>query len=185
VLLTALYTTRMLIVTFLGAPRSDAAKHAHESPAVMVIPLVLLAIPAVIAGYPFIEQPFFGKLPEAEAPHWLHFAVPAVFALGVVIAFLIYRGAPHKDPVLIPFFANRLYIDDLYAKLVRWVQDGTARALSFTDRWLIDGVGVNLSAKLTWAAGFALRFLQVGNIQAYAFFFGTGVVVLLYLLIAK
>jgi len=103
----------------------------------------------------------------------------------VVIAFLIYRGAPHKDPVLIPLFANRLYIDDFYAKLVRWVQDGTARALSFTDRWLIDGVGVNLSAKLTWAAGFALRFLQVGNIQAYAFFFGTGVVVLLYLLIAK
>jgi NADH-quinone oxidoreductase subunit L len=186
VLLTAIYTTRMLVVTFLGAPRSDAARHAHESPAVMVVPLLLLSIPAVIAGYGFVEKPFFGELPEAEAPPWLHFAIPAVFVLGFLIALAIYRGAPKKDPVLIPLFANRLYIDDIWQTVfVRWMQDATAKVSSWADRWIIDGVGVNGSSKLTWAFGFALRFLQIGNIQAYAFFFGAGVVGLLYLLISK
>jgi NADH-quinone oxidoreductase subunit L len=176
----------MLVVTFLGAPRSDAAKHAHESPAVMVIPLFLLTIPAVIAGYSFIEKPFFGELPEADAPHWLHYATPGMFLFGLIIAFLIYRGAPKKDPVLIPLFANRLYLDDIWQTVfVRWVQDGTAKVSAFTDKWIIDGVGVNFTAKVTWAAGFALRFLQIGNLQAYAFFFGAGVVALLYILIAK
>ncbi len=184
VFLTAIYTTRMLVVTFFGAPRSDAAKHAHESPAIMVIPLLLLSIPAVLAGYSFIEKPFFGALPEPEAPHWLHFGIPAVFAAGLLFTIFIYRGAPKKDPVFIPFFANRLYIDDLYAKLVQFAQDGTAKVAGFVDRWIIDGVGVNGSAKFTWACGFALRFLQIGNIQAYAFFFGAGVIALLYILIA-
>jgi NADH-quinone oxidoreductase subunit L len=186
VFLTAIYTTRMLVVTFFGAPRSDAAKHAHESPAVMVIPLLLLSIPAVLAGYSFVEKPFFGVLPEPEAPHWLHFGIPAVFVIGLLLTVLIYRGAPKKDPVLIPLFANRLYIDDLWQTVfVRWVQDGTARVSAFTDKWIIDGVGVNFSAKVTWAAGFALRFLQIGNIQAYAFFFGAGVIALLYILISQ
>jgi NADH-quinone oxidoreductase subunit L len=185
VILTALYTTRLLWVVFFGAPRSDAAKHAHESPAVMIVPLVLLAIPAFGAGYPIIQEKFFHIAEPEGVPLWVKLLLPGFFVAGLIVASLIYRGAPAKDPVLIPFFANRLYIDDLYAWLVRWVQDATARAMSFTDRWIIDGVGVNLSAKATWVAGFALRFLQVGNLQAYAFFFGAGVIVLLYLLILK
>jgi NADH-quinone oxidoreductase subunit L len=111
--------------------------------------------------------------------------LPGLFIAGFIVSALIYRGAPKKDPVLIPLFANRLYLDDFYQWLVRWVQDATARGSSFTDRWIIDGVGVNFSAKLTWAFGFALRFLQIGNIQAYAFFFGAGVIGLLYILISK
>ena len=187
VFLTALYTTRMLWVTFMGAPRSDAAKHAHESPAVMVIPLLLLAIPSVIAGYAPVREIFFSNIPEAEhVPGWVKILIPAIFVAGAVISMLIYRGAPKKDPVFIPLFANRLYIDDIWqAVFVRGVQGGAAKVSSFIDRWLIDGVGVNFSAKFTWAFGFALRFLQIGNIQAYAFFFGAGVVALLYILISK
>ncbi|MDD5198435.1 MAG: NADH-quinone oxidoreductase subunit L [Terrimicrobiaceae bacterium] len=185
VFLTALYTTRMLWVTFLGAPRSDHAKEARESPAVMVIPLILLAIPSALAGWPFIQKHFFPIEEPVGVPGWVGFLIPGIFAAGVALAILIYRGAPQKDPVLIPFFANRLYLDDLYAQIVRFVQDGTAKASSWTDRWIIDGVGVNFSAKATWACGFALRFLQIGNIQAYAFFFGAGVIALLYVLISK
>jgi NADH-quinone oxidoreductase subunit L len=187
ILLTAIYTTRMLWVTFMGEPRSDHAKHAHESPLVMIIPLILLAIPAFGAGYPIIQEKFFAIEEPHGVPAWVgHFALPAIFLLGVVIAILIYRGAPKKDPVLIPLFANRLYIDDIWQTVfVRWIQDGTAKVSAFTDKWIIDGVGVNFSAKLTWACGFALRFLQIGNLQAYAFFFGAGVIALLYILIAK
>ncbi len=185
VFLTALYTTRMLWVTFFGKPRSEHAEHAHESPLVMTIPLLLLAIPAVIAGYPFIQEQFFPIAHPHEVPHWVHYAILGLLAAGALLAVLIYRGAPQKDPVFIPFFANRLYIDDLYAQIVRFAQDGTAKVSSWVDRWIIDGIGVNFSAKATWVAGFTLRFLQIGNIQAYAFFFGAGVVVLLYLLISK
>jgi NADH-quinone oxidoreductase subunit L len=57
--------------------------------------------------------------------------------------------------------------------------------LSWADRWVVDLVVVQLPSKLAWATGFVLRFLQLGNIQAYAFLFGAGVVGLLYLLLAK
>ena len=52
------------------------------------------------------------------------------------------------------------------------------------DRWVIDGVGVRGISGATWGGGFLLRFLQVGNLQAYAFFFGLGVLLLVYLAIA-
>lgn len=48
--LTAFYTFRLIFVVFLGAPRDDHAKHAHESPMVMLVPLGILAIPSLIAG---------------------------------------------------------------------------------------------------------------------------------------
>jgi NADH-quinone oxidoreductase subunit L len=185
VLLTGLYTTRLLWVVFMGTSRSDHARHAHESPAVMIVPLMLLAIPAALAGYPWIQKHFFPVPEPTGTPASVHLALIGLFLAGAAGSILLYRGAPRKDPVFIPLFANRLYIDDLYGWLVRWVQDPTARALSWTDRWIIDGIGVNLSAKLTWAAGFVLRFLQIGNIQAYTFFFGAGVVIMVYLLIAK
>jgi NADH-quinone oxidoreductase subunit L len=50
---------------------------------------------------------------------------------------------------------------------------------------VVDLVIVQVPSKLTWACGFALRFLQIGSIQAYAFFFGAGVVGLLYILLSK
>jgi len=183
VVLTAMYTTRLLVVVFMGKPRSEAAKKAHESPMVMVIPLLLLAIPAWMAGYPFIQEHFFNLGAEPEVPHWVHWVILAFLAVGILGTIFVYRGAPEKDPVVIPFFANRLYIDNLYAWIVRWVQDGTAAASGFFDRWIIDVVCVQFSAKVVWAIGFTLRFLQIGNLQAYAFFFGAGVVALIYFLI--
>jgi len=182
--LTSFYMFRLLFVVFLGAPRSDAARHAHESPAVMTLPLLILAVPSVFAGYPFFRDHFFKDLPEPEVPALLHWALLLVFLGGFALAWVLYRSAK-KDPVDIPFFANRLYIDDLYAWLVRNVQDGAASVLSWGDRWLVDGLMVRGSAFGVWFAGFVLRFLQVGNLQAYAFFFGAGVVGLLYFLIAK
>ena len=176
----------MLWVTFFGAPRSEAAKHAHESPLAMIVPLCLLAVAAVTVGYPVIQHHFFTVEHPHDLPGWVPWTILATLFAGIVIAILIYRGAPKKDPVVIPLFANRLYIDDIWQTVfVRWMQDGTAKVSSFVDRWIIDGVGASGSAKFTWAFGFALRFLQIGNIQAYAFFFGAGVVALLYILISK
>jgi NADH-quinone oxidoreductase subunit L len=183
--LTPFYMTRQAMVVFFGKPRSEHAEKAHESPAVMTIPLVLLSIPAVCAGYPFVEHFFFhgiGSLTEPEVPHWVEIVFSAAFFIGIGAAALIYRDA-EKDPIRIPLFKHRFYIDDLYFWIVRFIQGGIARTFSFIDRWFIDGILVRGSATVIWTIGFALRFLQVGNLQAYAFFFGAGVVGLVYLLL--
>jgi len=183
--LTPFYMTRQAMVVFFGKPRSDHAMHAHESPKVMIIPLVLLAIPAVCAGYAPVEHYFFhavGSLSEPEVPHFVDLVFAAAFLTGIAAAFLIYRNA-EKDPIRIPFLEHRFYIDDLYLWAVRRIQGGFASFCAFFDRWFIDGILVRGTATLVWTVGFALRFLQVGNIQAYALFFGIGAVGLIYVLL--
>jgi len=63
VFVTSFYSFRLLFLTFYGAPRMDehTRKHLHESPAVVVIPLILLAIPSLVAGWLYIEPMLFGK----------------------------------------------------------------------------------------------------------------------------
>ncbi len=183
--LTSFYMFRLFFVVFFGKPKSDHAKHAHESPAVMIIPLLLLSIPAVIGGYGFIEHPFFPHIEHPhEVPEILHIALLAMFLGGLVLGFLLYRNAD-KDPLNIPFFANRFYIDDLYAWIVKTFQDGLAWVSAWADRWIVDLILARGTALAAVVFGHVLRCLQIGNIQAYAFFFGAGVVGLLYFLIVR
>jgi NADH-quinone oxidoreductase subunit L len=183
--LTPFYMTRQALVVFFGKPRSEHSEKAHESPMVMVIPMLILAVPAVFAGYPIVQRFFFhdiGSLAEPEVPSYVDHVFLGAFLLGIFGAFAIYRRV-EKDPLRIPFLAQRFYLDDLYDWIVRVIQGGIARIFSFIDRWFIDGILVRGSATAVWTLGFALRFLQVGNIQAYALFFGAGVVGILYLLL--
>jgi len=182
VFLTAAYTFRLFFVVFLGPPRSEAARTAHESPMVMIVPMVLLALAALGSGWPWIAKIFF-DVPHPPSSILLHVATLGFLALGLGVAYWLYYRGPQKDPVVIPFFANRLYIDQGYAWGVRVIQGGFANLCAFADRWIVDGLIVQCTSKSVWVGGFVLRFLQFGNLQAYAFFFGGGVVVLLYILL--
>jgi len=189
--LTAFYMFRLVFAVFLGPVRSEHAKHAHESPLVMTIPLFLLSIPAFIAGWPIIQTHFFNleaahRFPEAAEPtlKMLHISLLLLFVAGTGLAFLLYRNT-YKDPISIPLFANRFYIDNIYDWFVKHGQDRLAWLSGWFDRWVIDFGLVRGSGFAAWGLGFALRFLQLGNIQAYAFFFGAGVVGLLYFLIFR
>lgn len=184
VVLTAFYMARLFLVVFFGPPRDDHAKHAAESPKVMTVPMMLLAIPAFIGGYGFISHVFFPDIPHPEGlPHWPEYVTLGFLAVGLLAAVALYRNAK-KDPLRIPFFANRLYIDNVYQWLVRTVQDGGGALLSWVDRWVIDGLCVRLiGGKGAQFAGYVMNLLQIGNLQAYSFFFGAGVVVLLYFLL--
>ncbi len=177
---TAFYMFRLFMVAFLGSQRSPAAEHAHESPLVMTIPLLILAIPSVIAGFPAIANRFI-HVPEHEGSSAITAITLSlsVFVLGTLAAVVLYRNKA-KDPIEIPLFANRFYIDQFYQSLVKWTQDLLAGVAAFIDRWIIDGGIVRGLGGATWGTGFALRFLQVGNLQAYVFLFGFGVVILLY-----
>jgi NADH-quinone oxidoreductase subunit L len=184
--LTAFYIFREFFVIFFGKARSEHAEHAKEQPITMLVPMLVLSVLAIFAGFPFIQDHFF-KLarPDHElVPHLLHPLLYAMFFGGAGLSALLYFKA-QKDPISIPLFANRLYIDNVYFWFVNNIQGGGAAFLSWADRWIVDLLVVQVPSKLTWACGFALRFLQLGNIQAYAFFFGAGVVGLLYILISK
>lgn len=184
VTLTALYTFRLLFVVFLGKPRGDAAKHAKESPAVMLLPMTILAAASLSSGWPVVSKLYIHPPHPENLPGVVHGIIYGFLALGILGAVVLYLRGPATDPVRIPLFANRLYIDNFYGWLVRCVQGGFAALCSFVDRWIIDGL-VKLAAGMSWAAGFGFRLLQVGNLQAYTFYFGAGVVLLLYLLLSK
>ncbi len=178
-LLTAFYMTRLVVVAFFGSPRSESAAHGSESPAVMTLPLIILAIPAALGGFGFFATRFL-TLPS-EKEH--HLAVPmiafACLLVGVLGAFALYRNQA-QDPVDIPLFRNRFYLDELYAFLIRATQGLLASVSAFIDRWILDGAIVRGLSGGTWGSGFLLRLLQVGNLQAYGFLFGLGVIALIY-----
>jgi len=177
--LTAFYMSRLFVVAFLGQPRSDHAGHAHESPLVMTAPLVILAFAACVIGFPFIASAFV-KLPEHEGSPIGSMLISLIaFLAGAAAGYYLYRDKA-KDPVEIPLFENKFYVDEFYRSLIKWTQDLLANISAFVDRWVIDGGFVRGLSGITWGLGFALRFLQIGNLQAYAFLFGTGVVLLLY-----
>jgi NADH-quinone oxidoreductase subunit L len=190
-LLTTYYMSRLVLTVFLGKERSTAAAHAHEAPLLMSVPLVALAVPSVVAGYPFFKKafPFFAHgAKAADVAHHGH-AVPAIVDLaswgaiagGFLMALALYWNKS-QDPIRIPIFAGRFYIDSIYKRLIQIVQDGLAALTGWVDRWLIDGVFVRGLAASVWLCGFVARFIQVGNVQAYSFLFGAGIVIVLYLL---
>jgi NADH-quinone oxidoreductase subunit L len=187
--LTAFYMTRLVVVTFFGAAKTHEAEHGHDGPAAMTLPLIILAALSVVGGYGFFAGPIFGH----EFMHQLHAAPHAIivpilatgaFVAGTGIAWLLYANRA-KDPILIPPFRNKFYIDELYAALIAGTQDLLAAVVGWFDRWVLDGVFVRGLSGFAWVSGFGMRFLQFGNLQGYAFIFGAGVVALIYLMVFR
>ena len=112
-------------MAFSGQPRSDLAKHAHESPRVMTVPLILLSIPACIAGLPFIA-PIFIKVPEHEGSPIFSMLVSLIaFAAGAASGYSLYKDKA-KDSIDIPLFEHKFYFDEMYGLLIKWTQDLSA-----------------------------------------------------------
>ena len=74
-------------------------------------------------------------------------------------------------------------LDEIYAALIAGTQDLLAVTSAWFDKWILDGLIVRGLSSTTWGVGFVLRFLQVGNLQAYALLFGLGVIGLIYLVV--
>ena len=190
--LTAFYMTRLFVVTFLGSTRSAAADHAHDGPATMTGPLVILAVFSVIAGYARIANPALGETfsraiedIERGGGHAIVATLATcAFLAGVGSGYVLYQGQS-KEPFPFAPLKDKLYFDEIYAAFIAGTQDLLATIARFLDQWLIDGVLVRGLSGLAWATGFVLRFLQFGNLQGYAFLFGLGVVATIYLLVFR
>jgi NADH-quinone oxidoreductase subunit L len=189
VFVTAAYTFRMVFMGFHGEPRFDPHHPPHESPGVITLPLILLAIPSVVSGY-FIGEvvygDFFGDaLPPPKGEYhglWafiLHgFASPPFWlaVAGIATAWFLYMKRKDLPNRVASFFGpayalvERKYgFDELYA----WLFAGGARSLGRGfwrggDQALIDGLVVNGSARVVgWFSG-VIRTLQSGLLNHYA-----------------
>jgi NADH-quinone oxidoreductase subunit L len=201
VFVTATYTFRMLFLTFHGKEHFHSDHPPHESPAVVTLPLVLLAIPSVIAGYvagSVLSGEYFGSSlieKELEYPgllaYTLHGFLGAPFWLGIAgiaTAWFLYLKRPGTARRIAlelgPLYAlvERKYgFDELYA----WLFAGGARNLGRSfwragDQTLIDGLMVNGSARVVgWFSG-VIRLVQTGFVNQYAVAMLFGVLILTY-----
>jgi NADH-quinone oxidoreductase subunit L len=191
-LLTAIYVARMLWLAFGGAYRG--AGHPHESDAIMLVPLVVLAIGSVFAGVvgsPLVGSNNIGKwistplLPSEGAfqVNWGLVAATTVIAvLGIAFGGALYRrGLPEREyleriPPLWTLLERKYFLDDLYEGVfVRAVTGQLAPATYWFDQRVIDGVvnGVGLGTR---RLSRGLRYLQSGQAQWYAAALFIGVV---------
>jgi NADH-quinone oxidoreductase subunit L len=208
--LTAFYSWRLLILTFHGKPRADhhTMEHVHESPAVMLVPLLLLAVGAMFAGAVFApsfighhwEEFWNGAIVNApgneimhhvhEVPGWVPLAPTIVGLGGIALAYVMYMFAPSLPGALanaLPgvhrFLLNKWYFDELYDAI--FVRPAQALARGFWkigDVRIIDGVPNGLAASVAGAARQAVA-LQTGRVASYAFTMIVGLVLLVSLLL--
>ncbi|MDX6255660.1 MAG: NADH-quinone oxidoreductase subunit [Frankiales bacterium] len=188
VVLTALYTTRMVARTFLGPRHDDAA--LDDTSWAMAAPLVILALPSaglgVLALHRFLPtwlpSPVAGTfgVDVAWAPLLLTLALVAV---SVVAVLLLVRAKPDRDPALLlrpPVrlaLAAGLGVDAAYRSFVVRPVMGLARLVLAVDTDVVDGT-VNASGRTARWAGGVVKLTQSGNVQAYATLMLLGVVVL-------
>jgi NADH-quinone oxidoreductase subunit L len=178
--LTAFYMTRLFAVAFLGKPRSEAAHHGHDCPARMTWPLVILAFLSIFAAYGYVPE-WFGVHHDGGSSMVPMMAITA-FVAGTAAGLVIYSGAG-KEPLSLPLFRNKFYLDEIYGAIVSGTQEVLAFIANGVD--VIIGGITRIVGMTAWAAGFSLRLLQFGNVQGYAFIFGLGVVGLVYFLVFK
>ena len=203
--LTTFYMFRLVFVAFVGSERTPEAGHAHESPQVIIWPLRILAAASVIGGVIGIEALFGGMFKaEGEHPHDLfgqlvypfqHAPVAAVsglaaFAVGLFAAWKLYANAktdplPAKLGALSRAMANRFYFDEIYEATVIRIHDTIAAISDWIDRWIVEGFCIGLVRGGTDLTGRALRLVQTGNLQTYAFLFVLGVAVVLWFVLGK
>ncbi len=181
--LTPFYMTRLFVVAFLGKPKSDHAEHAHEVSPLMFGPLVLLAIMGLIAGFPFVASKLAPAYAQPE--HLVHLGFVTYLSLaallvGVISGLILYSGK-EKDPVSIPLFKSRFYIDAFYDNfIVRYFQDAFAAIIAFFDEFLINGLMVGGLTRAAESSGNIFRKVQSGSLQGYAFVFGLGAILVVY-----
>jgi NADH-quinone oxidoreductase subunit L len=206
---TAFYMFRLYFLTFTGKFRGthDQEHHLHESPAVMTIPLVVLAVLSVVGG--FIGLPH--AVGESMHMHWhwldhylegtvvmpaMHMDLNTELMLmltatliavgGIYYAWLIYakRGEQALEDKQITsashkLLLNKYWFDELYNAIIRKPVDAISAALNkVVEPKIVDGL-VETTAASPDAAGSKLRLLQSGSLFFYILIFITGLIALL------
>jgi len=198
--MTAFYTFRILFVAFHGKFRGteEEFKHVHESPKIMTIPLIILAIGSVLVGYfsvPHFLEPVVGE-PKIAVPHEKETFVMIMSIIagiaGIAIAWFMYILKPDIPGKLTKAFSgifkilwNKYYVDEIYNFLfVRptlWIARNIVEAV--TDKRIIEGI-VNGIPKLCYNIGSLVRNIQTGQLQQYAIFMILGIFIIVLIILS-
>ncbi|MBU8858386.1 NADH-quinone oxidoreductase subunit L [Micromonospora sp. WMMB482] len=182
--LTAFYMTRLFVLTFHGPKRwTEDIEHPHESPKLMTVPLILLAIGSVGAGFllatsvPDWLTATNGLAAESgeHAPvlaHWLLTALSLlVTVLGAGLAWFLFRAGTATEPqpagVVVTAARRNLYTDAFNEAVFEKPGIFLTRALVFLDNRGVDGLVNGLAAAVGGGSG-RLRRLQTGFVRSYA-----------------
>ncbi len=216
--ITSFYMFRLLFMTFWGDYKGikvDDHGHAHatqghgdhdhaephESPMVMLVPLIILAILSTIGGLVgihngfehFLEPVFGSEFPKAitegtGSTEWLLMGVSVIFAFaGLILAYVLYVSKPYLPQkiadALNGFYTtvlNKYYVDEIYAKIfVKPLVDGSTSILwQGVDRKVIDDT-VNNAADGARHVSDEVRHMQSGNLRSYAGWIAAGAAVLI------
>ncbi len=202
--LTAFYMGRQVWLVFFGHPRSEAAAGAKESPAVMTVPLIILAVLSIVGGA--LNLPMFETL-----AHWLEHTISearvvefspliagisvAVALAGIFFAWFFYGWKPLRsgqaDPLrrilgpLFVAFEKKWWIDEIYDVVFLKTFKDTAEVMAKpVDTSLVDGA-VNGAGKFTALLSRGLRKMQIGMVRTYALYMLLGVAAILGYLILR
>jgi len=204
VFLTGFYMLRCYYLAFEGPSRAPSHAHpAHESPAVMSVPLVILAVFAMgvgFVGFPpehgayhrFVEAVFVmpGAVAAHAAPPGELVAMALVSLLiavaGILAAIWFYRWRPElparlaaQYPTAYRILLNKYYVDEIYdALFVEPIKRGAVWLWRRFDEPVVDG-SVNGVGAIVRTASILLRYLQTGYVMNYVLSFILGVVVIL------
>jgi NADH-quinone oxidoreductase subunit L len=205
--LTAFYSWRVIIMTFHGTSRADerVLAHVHESPKIMLVPLIVLATGAIFAGWVGYDSfvagnavKFWGNailvldthqaLEAAHhAPIWVKYLPLGVGLGGIALAYIMYMFAPGLPALFVArikpvytFVYNKWYFDELYDFLFVRPAFYLGRNLWKTgDGALIDGVGPDGISAVTLNLAKRVARLQTGYLYHYAFAMLGGIIVLI------
>jgi NADH-quinone oxidoreductase subunit L len=205
--LTAFYMSRLLFLTFTGQRRWPDGRHPHESPGVMTLPLAVLGLLALVAGFLLSTftgeggrlQDFLGPVlgtpdeyPSLASALWLSAVATGVAALGAGVAWLLYgQGGTDWLALRVRFapawrtLAERLYVDQVYEFFTVTLGRALAAFLAVTvDQRVLDGA-VNGAAELVGTAARRGRRLQSGLVRSYALGVLGGAVLILAFLVFR
>ncbi len=202
--LTAFYTFRAYLLTFEGPEKvpEEAGHHAHESPRVMTVPLVVLAAGAVLVGFMEPLTHVFSDLLRQhtagiselspQRPDYTVMAVTTLFALaGIAGAVYVYRlrvgladRLARAAPALYQLSLNKFGFDEMYQTFVVKPLDGFAEFCRVFDLYVLDKI-VDIVGMIPRLFGALFRPVQNGLVQFYALAMILGLTVFLLALVSK
>ncbi len=196
-LMTAFYSFRLVFVTFWGPSHVDPhhAKHIHEPSNTITIPLIVLAVLSIVAGYvgiPSFLEPVFTHGDSGAVPHEHGAAGLGIMIVATLMGLTGIAGAYYVyvlNPQLPDQFArqwkslyegslNKWYVDEAYDRIfVRPTFTAAAEMWKRIDVAIIDGAVNGIARGIAWG-GWLLRLVQSGQTQHYALAMALGVVIL-------
>jgi NADH-quinone oxidoreductase subunit L len=204
--LTSIYSWRLIFKTFHGSYNNKSIKieETHESPLVMLLPLIILSIGAIFAGFIFKElffdTNFWGNsifflepLSEEHPPMWFLLLTPILVCSSIPISYYLFvknKDLPNSiveiNKPLYNFLVNKWYFDELYEIL--FIKPSKKIGLflwKFFDIKIIDGFGPDGVSSLIKKFSIKANKFQSGYIYQYAFIILLGFSALLTFLIIK